>query len=235
MPQVNKYTNIRYHIYKELSKYRKFQEKHRADRIDEIAIPIITGIVVILITNRWTPRLNGISDSCYIGFIIVMTIVYGLLLKILKFLFYYYVNKIKPNANPIKRIKADDKEFSPKQEEDAAKFNYEVTYLVESAYNQINRIDTQDKYLYRITLLNTLFCIKNALRKIQESLLGDSGRINTGLVSASMIKLVLEMVEATLNKIQEYSSADKLYTEDADFIMGKYRDIEEQIKDKYNI
>ena len=68
---MNRYTNIRYHIYKELSKYRKLQERQGPDRINEIAIPIITGILVILVTNRLTPRFNSINIWCYLGIVIM--------------------------------------------------------------------------------------------------------------------------------------------------------------------
>lgn len=235
MSQIIQSTNIRFHIYKELSKYRKLQERHGTDRINEVAIPIITGIVVVFITNRLASKLNEINDLCYFGFIVVIAFAYGLLLIIIKYLYFYYVNRIKPNINPIKKTKANNRLFSLKQEEDAAKFNYEVTYLVESAYNQINRVELHDRFLFRMSLLNALFSIKNALRKIQESLLGESGKISNGLVSNSMIELVLDMLGETLNKIKIYSCSNDLYIEDVDFIIGKYKDVEEQIKKIYQL
>ena len=173
MWQIDKYTNIRYHIYKELSKNRKLQEKKGPERINEIAIPIITGIVVVFITNKCQNWLNELSALMYFVAVVITIIVYGTLLEILKWLFYKYENDIKPNRNPIIKRNTGNKEFSTELEEYAAKFNYEVTYLVESAYCQINEVDTQDKLILDISLLNALFCIKNAIRKIQESILWD--------------------------------------------------------------
>jgi hypothetical protein len=237
MWQIDKYTNIRYHIYKELSKNRKLQEKKGPERINEIAIPIITGIVVVFITNRFQPWLNEFSVFLYFVAIVITIIAYGILLEILKIFFYKYEKDIKPNRSPIIKKNAGNKEFSPEIEEYAAKFNYEVTYLVESAYCQINEINTQDNLILKISLLNTLFCIKNAIRKIQESLLWEPGnRINNGLVSYSMIRLVLEMIFITLTKIQKYSSNNnKLYMEEIEFVLGKYKDVVEKIKEDYNI
>lgn len=233
---MNRYTNIRYHIYKELSKYRKLQEKQGPDRINEIAIPIITGILVIMVTNRLTPQANSINIWCYLGIIILAFIGYIVLLLLLKYYFYYYEYKIKPNRFPIISIGPDDKNYIPKQEDDAAKFNYEVMYLIESAYNYASKIETQDKLLLKASLLNNLFCIKNALRKMCESLLGSSGRIDRDLVSDSMITVALEMVYATIKRLQLYGSdITGMYQDEMDFVIGLYEDTKKQIKEKYGI
>lgn len=233
---MNRYTNIRYHIYKELSKYRKLQERQGPDRINEIAIPIITGILVILVTNRLTPRFNSINIWCYLGIVIMAFIGYFVLLILLKRFFYYYEYKIKPNWFPTISIGPGDKNYNPKQEDDAAKFNYEVMYLIESAYNHANKIETQDELLLKVSLLNNLFCIKNALRKMSESLLGCSGRIDRELVSDSMITVALELVFATINRLQSYNpDITSKYQDEIDFVMGLYDDIEKQIKIEYGI
>ena len=90
MWQINRYTNIRYHIYKELSKYRKLQEKHGSNRINEIAVPILTGILVILVTNRLEQQFSRINIYCFLGIVISAFIGYVVLLFLLKRLFYYY-------------------------------------------------------------------------------------------------------------------------------------------------
>ena len=233
---MNRYTNIRYHIYKELSKYRKLQERQGPDRINEIAIPIITGILVILVTNRLTPRFNSINIWCYLGIVIMAFGGYIVLLILLKRFFYYYEYKVKPDWFPIISIGPDDKNYNPKQEDDAAKFNYEVMYLIESAYNHANKIQTQDELLLKASLLNNLFCIKNALRKMNESLLGCSGRIDRELVSDSMITVALELVIATINILQSYNSdITCMYQDEIDFVRGLYDDTKKQIKLEYGI
>lgn len=236
MHEMNRYTNIRYHIYKELSKYRKLQERRGSDRIIEFAIPIITGIVVVLITNRLIIRFKDINSLCYLGLIIVTVIGYGIILWLTKTIFYYVENKFIPNLRPIKRIPQNDLNYSPIQEENAAKFNYEVTYLVESAYCHANKIDQNDGLLFRSSLLHTLFCIKNALRKMNESLLGPSGTIDNDLVSYSMIKVVLEMISATLSTIQSYND-NKIgnYNDEIEFVLGIYIDTKKQIEIEYQI
>ena len=51
-----------------------------------------------------------------------------------------------------------------------------------------------------------------------------------------MIRLVLEMIFITLTKIQKYSSNNnKLYMEEIEFVLGKYKDVVEKIKEDYNI
>ena len=76
---MNRYTNIRYHIYKELSKYRGLQEKRRVDRIYDFSIPIITGIIVVLVTN-WFKETGYL---CYWGGIVVVIVGYYPLLLII--------------------------------------------------------------------------------------------------------------------------------------------------------
>lgn len=155
---------------------------------------------------------------------------------ILKRFFYYYEYKVKPDWFPIISIGPDDKNYNPKQEDDAAKFNYEVMYLVESAYNHANKIQTQDELLLKASLLNNLFCIKNALRKMNESLLGCSGRIDRELVSDSMITVALELVIATINILQSYNSdITCMYQDEIDFVRGLYDDTKKQIKLEYGI
>jgi len=233
---MNRYTNIRYHIYKELSKYRRLQEKRRADRVNEIAIPILTGIVVVLITNWLILRFHEICGLYYFLLIFIISVGFWIILLMIKSIYDCWENKIRPNLFPIIRISPEDKEFSPIQEDDAAKFNYEVTYLVESAYSQVQRIEVLDEFLFNFSLLNILFSIKNALRKMNESLLGRSGKLNNGLVSYSMIKVVLEMISTTLSRIQSYDkNKTERYSDDIEFIIGLYDDIRRQIQLEYEI
>ena len=42
----NQYTVIRYHIYRELAKYREMQEERDSAVINDFAIPVLSGIVV---------------------------------------------------------------------------------------------------------------------------------------------------------------------------------------------
>jgi hypothetical protein len=161
---------------------------------------------------------------------------YIVLLILLKRFFYCYEYKIKPNRFPIRSVEPSAKNYIPKQEDDAAKFNYEVMYLIESAYNNANKIEVQDELLLKASLLNNLFCIKNALRKMSESLLGCSGRIDRELVSDSMITVALELVIATINRLQLYNPdiACK-YQDEIDFVRGLYDDIKKQIEIEYGI
>lgn len=229
---MNRYTNIRYHIYKELSKYRGLQEKRRVDRIYDFSIPIITGIIVVLVTN-WFKETGYL---CYWGGIVVVIVGYYPLLLIIKSLFNCWENKIVPNFYPIIKIQQNDKEFSSVQEEDAAKFNYEVTYLVESAYSQVRKIDVSDELLFRFSLLNVLFCTKNALRKMSESLLGRSGKIDNGLISYSKIEVVLEMIGSILSCIRLYDENKiERYCEEIEFVKGLYNDTKRQIELEYGV
>lgn len=233
---MNRYTNIRYHIYKELSKYRKIQERRRSERIRELAIPIITGIIVVLITNRLIIQFRDLNNWCYIVFIFFTVLGYYAILLLIETISFFIENKFIPDWRTIIKIRPTDIKYKSVQEEDAAKFNYEVTYLVESAYCQVNGIDTKNNLMFRISLLNTLFSIKNALRKMHESLLGCSGKIHNELVSYSMIEVVLEMVSATLSTIKTYDeSQNGDYSDEIDFVIGFYDDTKKQIEEIYQI
>lgn len=71
---------------------------------------------------------------------------------------------------------------------------------------------------------------------MSESLLGCSGRIDRELVSDSMITVALELVFATINRLQSYNpDITSKYQDEIDFVMGLYDDIEKQIKIEYGI
>lgn len=60
--------------------------------------------------------------------------------------------------------------------------------------------------------------------------------LNNGLVSYSMIKVVLEMISTTLYRIQSYDkNKTERYNDDIEFIIGLYDDIRRQIQLEYEI
>lgn len=231
---MNRYTNIRYHIYKELSKYRQLQEKRGADRINEFAVPILTGILVIVITSSLQNILEKKGILFYIFLIIAIPVIYILLLAILKRFFYLWENSVKPNLSPVKNV--DEITFKSRQEEYAAKFNYEVTYLVEAAYVQVQNLTCQDNLLLRIGLLNISFCVRNILRKIRESLIEHSWKIGSGFVSDNMIVVVMEMTFEIIKRMQEYSNKNNnIYLDEISLLQEKYDRLKLQIEKVYDI
>lgn len=170
----------------------------------------------------------------YLIIIFAIPIIYILLLALLKRILYMWENSIKPNWFPVRNV--DEISFKLRQEEYAAKFNYEVTYLVEAAYVQVQNLTCQDGLLLRIGLLNISFCVRNILRKIKESLLEHSRKISSGLVSDNMIVVVMEMTLMIIKRMQEYSNKNKdIYLDEISLLQEKYDRLKKRIEEIYNV
>lgn len=116
------YSNIRYHIYRELSKYHKDKKEERSLLIDDISIPVFSGVMSSCISTLIKGNV-GLPL-----FILVTTIVFVVTIIVTKCTFRFYRKVIKPRLFPVN----DQSNDSQKVEAEglAAKFNYEVSSLV---------------------------------------------------------------------------------------------------------
>ena len=84
----------------------------------------------------------------------------------------------------------------------AAKFNYEITYLVKTSYSQLLDL-SDDNRLRQLQLIEVCFNLKNALRKINESLIRYSkGKISTELILPKKLESVFNMIYYSIEKMK---------------------------------
>lgn len=85
----NQYTVIRYHIYRELAKYREMQEERDSAVINDFAIPVLSGIVVGIVIKVICECMNDFIYK-YIILLVVPIVLYVLILIGLKRVVAYY-------------------------------------------------------------------------------------------------------------------------------------------------
>lgn len=229
---MNKYTTIRYHIFKELSKYRQKQKERSSDRIKEIAIPILSGFIVQLFVRRYNDYIV-LSDKR--GFVLIIIFIIALFIistVVLKFFSNLFDNRIKPYlfpfGNPKKRITNEELESA------GARFNYEVTYLIESAYKMALELEKQDSVAAKLSFQNVVFCLETADHKMKKSFEVIGRAINNNKDKASeilgkskildsMLQVVLETYKIIIGLLTEYSNNnDNLLSEEISKINGLY-------------
>ncbi len=225
---MNRHTNIRYHIYRELYKYRRFQEETSSNGINEIAVPVLSGIVATIAASAITSNYLENPIQRYVLMFLVPIVLYVIILIVTKRLLKFYEYRIKPNIFPLEV--SNETEFKQHMEDYAAKFNYEVAYLAESAYKQIHST-YNDNFLLRMNLLDACFCINNALRKTRESLLIADIRIDQEYISNNRIWIVMSMIHRTLLKMDTL----QLYPEEVQPLKDFYEDLSKAITKLYDI
>lgn len=230
---MNSYTNIRYHIYKEFDKYNKSKKQSTSDRINEFSIPILTGGIVFLLTEKCIENLN-LKWYGYLLLIILICLIYAIVLKLLKVLLYKYENNIKPNVFAV--IRKTKAEFELTQEVSAAKFNYEVTYLVQCAYNQLNELNDGDQLMYNLTVLKIIFYVENSLRKTEEALAGYPKRLKETFVYTSMIQAVMNMVCCIIDRMLVINKgSSSCYANEISNLLYMYNNVVEKLNKLYEM
>lgn len=96
----NQYTVLRYHIYRELAKYRKMQEERDSAVINDFAIPVLSSIVVGIVIKAISEFIDGFILK-YLVLLVVPIILYVLILIGLKRLVVYYEKTFKPKYCPL--------------------------------------------------------------------------------------------------------------------------------------
>lgn len=203
------YSNIRYHIYRELSKFQQKRTNDRSQLIDEITVPIFSGVISTSVAGILQ---NEVSNMLL--FIPVMSLFFLVVLKMSKWVVCIYRNRIKPFFCPLK----DQSQIAQNLEAEslAAKFNYEVTYLVSTAYTEILKKESKPE-LRNLRILDICFYVNNAIRKIQESLFSYPYPLSENNVSRNKIEAVMNVIyviicELKKRKIYQNLTKQKLMT-----------------------
>lgn len=171
-------------------KYLIEQEKNKTSILNQFSIPLFSGLAIALI--------SGIINRNSWYYLICILIGYWGLLCIslgLVRLFRY----IKLRYFPRKKTRL----LGVTEEEIyAAKFNYEITYLVKTSYSQLLDL-SDDNRLRQLQLIEVCFNLKNALRKINESLIRYSkGKISTELILPKKLESVFNMIYYSIEKMK---------------------------------
>lgn len=225
----NHYTNIRYHIYRELAKYAEKQEQRRSAVINDFAVPIFSGVVVALIVSFISKiKFDDLTQEILFRIIIPIA-VYVVTIIIARKAVLYTENHIIPNLSPLKNNSAEN--IGRHQDEYAAKFNYEVTYLVKTAYILSKDTENGDDWLLRMNTVETCFYISNALRKISESIVAIDCKQSNNAVTSNRVYVVMNMIYETLSNIEKRST----FQEDIEPLKKRYNDFTETLEDNYQI
>lgn len=221
------YSNIRYHIYRELSKIQQTKKNERSQLIDEITVPIFSGVISASVAGIIQREISNMFL-----FIPIISFVFLLLLFLSKWSISIFRNRIKPHFCPLKD--QSQGALNLEAESLAAKFNYEVTYLVSTAYNEIlkkeNRIE-----LRNLKILDTCFYVKNAIRKLQESLFTYPYLLNENYVSKNKIEAVMNVIYAIICELRGMQNLPEAYEAEISGVQKKYDDTIETINRMYEL
>ena len=224
----NQNTIIRYHIYRELAKYRKIQEQRSSVIINEFAVPVLSGIVVGIAVHAFSDIHFECSVFNYIFMFAAPIILYVIILIVLKRLMAYYEAVLKPNVCSL--INKNEQDFNKNEEYYVAKFNYEVTNLAKIAYNYALE-DNNDIWLTRMSVLETCFHVNNALRKISGSILLADVKLYEHRISNNRVYVVMGMLHEALEKVGHKS----LYSDEVELLKHNYEALRKPIEKMYQI
>ena len=240
MQIMNRYTTIRYHIFKELSKHREKQKERGTDRIIEFAIPILSGLIVQIFARRWDGFIRSCSCGSFILTLVGLVLLFIIIAALLKLVSIVINDYIKPFFCPFgfkKRITND------KLESAGARINYEVTYLVETAYNLAKKMESEDTIASKLSFQNVIFCLESADYKLNKSMriineekkkapsVSVSTTIGASKISSSMIDVILETYKATISVLESFSQKKgNLLSEELGKIKTLYESTEKEIK-----
>ncbi len=184
------YSTIRYHIYKELYKYLIEQEKNKTSILNQFSIPLFSGLAIALISGI-------INRNSWYYLIYILIGYWGLLCISLGLVRLFRYIKLRYFPRKETRLLGVTEE-----EIYAAKFNYEITYLVKTSYSQLLDL-SDDNRLRQLQLIEVCFNLKNALRKINESLIRYSkGKISTELILPKKLESVFNMIYYSIEKMK---------------------------------
>ena len=153
-------------------------------------------------------------------------------LKMSKWVVCIYRNRIKPFFCPLK----DQSQIAQNLEAEslAAKFNYEVTYLVSTAYTEILKKESKSK-LRNLRILDICFYVNNAIRKIQESLFSYPYPLSENNVSRNKIEAVMNVIYAIICELKKTQDLPESYEVEIDDVQVKYDNIIESLNRMYEL
>lgn len=221
------YSNIRYHIYRELSKFQQKRTNDRSQLIDEITVPIFSGVISTSVAGILQKEVSNM-----LLFIPVMSLFFLVVLKMSKWVVCIYRNRIKPFFSPLK----DQSQIAQNLEAEslAAKFNYEVTYLVFTAYTEILKKESKSE-LRNLRILDICFYVNNAIRKIQESLFSYPYPLSENNVSRNKIEAVMNVIYAIICEFKKMQDLPESYEAEIDDVQVKYDNTIESLNCMYEL
>lgn len=221
------YSNIRYHIYRELS---KIQQKRKIDRsllIDDMTIPIFSGVISACLSKYIEKEISNI-----ILFTLITSFLFLGIIVVSKCVIKIYRNRIRPYFYPLK----DQSRTSQYLEEEslAAKFNYEVSYLASTAYSEILKRENNTE-LRQLKIIDTCFYVNNAIRKIKESLLSYPNPLADSLVSKNKIQVIMNIIYAIIEELRKLPDLSVAFEAEIDRIQIKYDNTQKELKSMYEV
>lgn len=221
------YSNIRYHIYRELSKFQQKRTDDRSQLIDEITVPIFSSVISTSVAGILQKEVSNM-----LLFIPVMSLFFLVVLKMSKWVVCIYRNRIKPFFCPLK----DQSQIAQNLEAEslAAKFNYEVTYLVSTAYTEILKKESKSD-LRNLRILDICFYVNNAIRKIQESLFSYPYPLSENNVSRNKIEAVMNVIYEIICELKKTQDLPKSYEAEIDDVQVKYDNTIESLNRMYEL
>lgn len=221
------YSNIRYHIYRELSKFQQKRTNDRSQLIDEITVPIFSGVISTSVAGILQKEVSNM-----LLFIPVMSLFFLVVLKMSKWVVCIYRNRIKPFFCPLK----DQSQIAQNLEAEslAAKFNYEVTYLISTAYTEILKKESKSE-LRNLRILDICFYVNNAIRKIQESLFSYPYPLSENNVSRNKIEAVMNVIYAIICELKKMQDLPESYESEIDDVQVKYDNTIESLNRMYEL
>ena len=221
------YSNIRYHIYRELSKFQQKRTNDRSQLIDEITVPIFSGVISTSVAGILQKEVSNM-----LLFIPVMSLFFLVVLMMSKWVVCIYRNRIKPFFSPLK----DQSQIAQNLEAEslAAKFNYEVTYLVSTAYTEILKKESKSE-LRNLRILDICFYVNNAIRKIQESLFSYPYPLSENNVSRNKIEAVMNVIYAIICEFKKMQDLPESYEAEIDDVQVKYDNTIESLNCMYEL
>lgn len=221
------YSNIRYHIYRELSKFQQKRTNDRSQLIDEITVPIFSGVISTSVAGILQKEVSNM-----LLFIPVMSLFFLVVLKMSKWVVCIYRNRIKPFFCPLK----DQSQIAQNLEAEslAAKFNYEVTYLVSTAYTEILKKESKSE-LRNLRILDICFYVNNAIRKIQESLFSYPYPLSENNVSRNKIEAVMNVIYTIICELKNMQDLPESYEAEIDDVQVKYDNTIDSLNRMYEL
>lgn len=116
----------------------------------------------------------------------------------------------------------------------AAKFNYEVTYLVSTAYTEILKKESKSE-LRNLRILDICFYVNNAIRKIQESLFSYPYPLSENNVSRNKIEAVMNVIYAIICEFKKMQDLPESYEAEIDDVQVKYDNTIESLNCMYEL
>lgn len=221
------YSNIRYHIYRELSKFQQKRTNDWSQLIDEITVPIFSGVISTSVAGILQKEVSNM-----LLFIPVMSLFFLVVLKMSKWVVCIYRNRIKPFFCPLK----DQSQIAQNLEAEslAAKFNYEVTYLVSTAYTEILKKESKSE-LRNLRILDICFYVNNAIRKIQESLFSYPYPLSENNVSRNKIEAVMNVIYTIICELKNMQDLPESYEAEIDDVQVKYDNTIDSLNRMYEL